>query len=148
MRMTTGLMIVLLTLCTVVVAQEPATQPSVVDAADKEAIAANMNKDVVLEGTVSRAEWSRSGAVMNIDFKGADESRMLAVIFQRTRERMDEAFAGDIAKTLTGAKVRIRGRIVEYGGRAESFRGRPQIIINAPAQITILELGPSTQPAE
>lgn len=129
-------------------AQEPTSQPTVLSASDKEGIAANMGKEVIVEGTISKAEWSRTGAVMNIDFANAEESRMLAVVFVRNRQKLDEEFAGDLGKALTGAKVRIKGKLQEYGGRSQAFMGRPQIIINSGSQVTIVEPAPATQPAQ
>jgi DNA/RNA endonuclease YhcR with UshA esterase domain len=129
-----------------VTAQEPpSTHPVVIDVTDKAAVSAAMDRDAIVEGVVERAEWSRSGKVMNIEFKGA-ENGLLAVVFERKRQQLDEAFAGDLAKALTGAHVRIKGTIKPYGGRVESMKGRPQIIIEDGHQITILEKAPATQP--
>ena len=123
----------------------PSTHPVVIDVTDKAAVEAAMDREAVVEGVVERAEWSRSGKVMNIEFKGA-ENGLLAVVFERKRQQLDEAFAGDLAKALTGAKVRVRGTIKPYGGRAAAMKGRPQIIIEDGQQITILEKAPATQP--
>lgn len=120
-------------------ARDPTTQHAVVDATDKAALAAHLGQFVVVVGEVSSAEWSSTGKVMNIDFKGAEESRLLAVVFERNRARLDEMFNGDLAKSLRGAKVRLNGRLEEYGGRVESFKGRPQLILDRSSQITIVE---------
>jgi DNA/RNA endonuclease YhcR with UshA esterase domain len=133
--------------CLVAVGQQSTSQPAVIHVSDKDGMTANMNKDVIVEGTISRAEWSRSGAVMNIDFKDAEQTRFLAVIFVRQREKMDDAFGGDVGRALTGAKVKLKGKLQEYGGRSEAFRGLPQIILNDTTQITIVEPAPTTQPA-
>ena len=127
--------------------EAPTTHPVVIDAADKAAVEAAMDKDAIVEGVVERAEWSRSGKVMNIEFKGA-ENGLLAVVFERNRQQLDQAFAGDLGKALSGAKVRVKGTIKPYGGRAESMKGRPQIIIEDGHQITLLEKAPATQPGE
>ena len=126
--------------------ESPSTHPSVIDVTDPAAVAAAMGQDAIVDGVVERAEWSRSGKVMNIEFKGAEDG-LLAVAFDRKRQQLDEAFAGDVSKALTGARVRIRGAIKPYGGRVESMKGRPQIIIEDGHQITILEKAPATQPA-
>ena len=127
-------------------AQEaPATHPVVIDVTDKAAVDAATDKDAIVEGVVERAEWSRSGKVMNVEFKGAANG-LLAVVFERHRARLDEQYAGDLAKALAGAKVRIKGTIKPYGGRVASMKGRPQIIIEDGHQITILEKAPATQP--
>lgn len=118
---------------------DPTTQHTVIEATDKAAIAEHMGEEVVVVGEVSSAAWSASGKVMNVEFKGAEESRLLAVVFERNRQRMDEAFNGDVAKALTGAKVRLMGRLAEYGGRNEEWKGRPQIIIERTSQVTITE---------
>jgi DNA/RNA endonuclease YhcR with UshA esterase domain len=126
------------------------TQPAsaVIQASDKEAIAAAMGNQVVVEGTIASAAWSRSGKVMNIEFADTSESGLLAVIFERSRADMDAAFGGDIGKALTGSKVRLKGTLQPYGGRSEAMKGRPQIIINRGDQITIVEAAkaPATQP--
>ena len=113
-----------------------------IDVSDKDAIAAAMGEEVIIEGTIQLAEWSRSGKVMNIEFNDASESRLLAVIFERHRADLDPAFGGDVAKTLTGAKVRIKGVLAPYGGRSEAWKGRPQIIITRGEQLTIVERAP------
>jgi DNA/RNA endonuclease YhcR with UshA esterase domain len=129
-----------------VLAQDaPSTHPVVIDVTDKAAVEAAMNRDAIVEGVVERAEWSRSGKVMNIEFKDAGNG-LLAVVFDRKRQQLDQAFAGDLGKALTGAKVRIKGTIKPYGGRVESMKGRPQIIIDDGHQITIMESRPATQP--
>ena len=45
----------------------------------KTAIDANMEKPVIVKGKIEKAEWSRSGKVMNIDFADAKESGLLDV---------------------------------------------------------------------
>jgi len=122
----------------------PATQPAesqIIDATDKGAIDGAMNKEVVVEGIVESAAWSSSGKVMSMRFKNNKETRFSAVIFDKHKSDFDSAFSGDIAKALPGAKVRIRGSVKEY-------KGRPEIVIDVPAQITIVEPAPATQPKD
>jgi DNA/RNA endonuclease YhcR with UshA esterase domain len=125
----------------------PATRQAVIDATDDAALRARMNQAVIVRGTVARAEWSRSGKVMNIDFEGAGENGLMAVVFERNRKTLDTAFGGDLAKALGGAEVRIDGEIKPYGGRVEAFKDRPQIIIERVNQITIVRPA-GTQPSE
>ncbi|HRK29949.1 MAG TPA: hypothetical protein PLD59_02640 [Tepidisphaeraceae bacterium] len=141
------LLVAVLTLTTVASRADDAAQIPVIDASDKATIDANMDKSVIIKGRISLAEWSRSGKVMNIEFENSKESGLLAVIFEKSRKAMDEAFGGDVGKSLTGASVRLEGVLKEYGGRAESMKGRPQIIIDRITQITIVE-PPATQPAQ
>jgi hypothetical protein len=112
---------------------EPTSPRSVrVDATDAAAIAANQDKEVLLEGVCGKAEWSNTGSVLTIEFKGVPRRQFSAVAFQRLKERLDRAFMGDAAKNFTGSKLRIRGRISE-------FRGNLQIVIGDPSQVTVVE---------
>lgn len=117
----------------------PTTQPLLIDATNKRALESAMGREVTIQGTISTAAWSRSGAVMNIDFKGADESRFFAVVFQRSKADFDQAFNGDFSKTVTGAKVRLKGKLELYGGQQESFKGRPQLVLSRADQVTVVE---------
>ena len=103
----------------------PTSQPVLVDVSDKAGLA---------------AEWNAKGSVFFINFQNTQESRALAVAFEKRREALEQSFAGDLGKALTGAKVRIRGTLKDY-------KGRPEVVIDMPSQITILETAPSTQPA-
>jgi len=119
---------------------QAASQPVLIDVSDKAAIGAAMGKDVELEGVVSSAEWSSSGKVMLIKFEKTDESKVAAAVFEKKRESMDKAFNGDLAKSLIGAHVRIKGML-------KDFKGRPEVIVDMPSQITIVEAAPSTKPS-
>ena len=149
MRITLLFAILALTIGAAALQDEPTTQPLIIPVSDRAAIeaATNGSDAIVVEGVVREAAWSRTGKVMNIEFADAGERGLLAVVFERQRKQMDDAFAGDLARALTGAKVRIRGSIKPYGGRVEAMKGRPQMIIDSPVQITILEIAPATQPA-
>lgn len=135
-------LLVLICLMMVLTAHGQTSQPVFIDATDKAGLTAALGQDVIVQGTVSKAEWSRTGAVMNIDFKGAEQSRMMAVVFQRQKAAFDTAYKGDITKALTGSKIRIKGTLEEYGGNVAAFKGRPQLILNRPDQITIMEPAP------
>lgn len=114
--------------------------PALVAAGDKAAIDANMEKDVVVEGVIEKAEWSSTGKVMRASFKDAPDTKLAAIIFEKTRPKFDEAYGGDVTKTLAGAKVRLKGKLHEYKGGAE-------IVLTTVNQITIMEPS-ATQPAK
>jgi DNA/RNA endonuclease YhcR with UshA esterase domain len=124
---------------------QPATsQPSdsgggsaIIDVADKSAIDANKGKEIVVEGVIDTAAWSGSGKVMRIEFKGNQQSKLHAVVFASKKKDFDEAYSGDVAKTLTGARVRVKGKL-------EDYQNRPEIKISSTSQLTILEPRPST----
>ena len=111
----------------------------VLDASDTAGIRKEVGREVIVTGVVSKAAWSRSGKVFNIEFEGNDSSDFAAAVFQRSRERFDRSFNGDLSQTLTGATVRLKGEIQEYGGQSSQFKGRPEMVLGAPTQITILD---------
>jgi DNA/RNA endonuclease YhcR with UshA esterase domain len=119
----------------------------VIKASDKEALEKNKDKDVTVEGKVSEAAWSKSGKVMNVKFEGTEESGFGAAIFQRSKEAFDKAFDGDAAKALTGATVKVTGKL-------GTFRDKPQIILNTPGQVKVekgeetAQAGGADKPAE
>lgn len=127
------------------IAQDAAS--GVIDVSDKASIDANMEKDVVVQGVCALAEWSKSGKVMNITFEKTDETRLTVVAFSRTKDRLDAAFGGDATKAFTGATIRVRGKLRAYGGKAEAMKGRPEVTITDPAQVTVVTPAPAaTQP--
>jgi DNA/RNA endonuclease YhcR with UshA esterase domain len=109
-----------------------------VQAHDRAELDKLMEQEILLEGTVRSAEWSRTGKVMNIEFNDAPEGAM-AVVFDRNRQDLDAAFGGDLAAALKGAKVRLKGKLQPYGGRSDRYKDRPQVILRDRSQITILE---------
>ena len=113
--------------------------PKLIKVSDRDAIEAAMDSDVIVEGTVESADWSRSGKVMNIDFKDAAEPKLLVVVFERNRQRFDEAFGGDMSKAIAGKTIRVKGKLQPYGGHVEEFKDRPQIIMDQTSQLTIVE---------
>lgn len=127
-------------------AEDPAatTTSSIIQAGDKSAIDAAMNSEVTIEGVCSEAAWSNSGKVMNVQFKDADESKLMAVVFVKNREKIDQAFGGDATKAWTGAKLRIKGKLQSYGGRSEAMKGRPEMVITDASQVTVVELPPAS----
>ena len=138
-----------LLICTSITLAEdaPASQPAatteaaVIAANDKDALAANQDKETSVEGVVDKAEWSGTGKVMRITFKDAAESKFQSVIFVKNREKFDKAFDGDVAKALTGAKVRVKGKLTEY-------RGAPEIALENVEQVTVVETAATSQPSQ
>jgi hypothetical protein len=115
-------------------ADDAAAKPVEVSATDKAALAAAMDKDVVVSGTIKKAEWSATGKVMNVEFA---DSELIGAVFEKSRAALDKAFDGDAAKKWTGAKVKVSGKLAKYGGRSKKLEGRPQIIISKPEQVTV-----------
>jgi len=121
-----------------------AADSDTIDATDKAALDAGKGKTVSVEGKVSKAEWSKSGKVLNVEFENADH--FVVAAFSQNRAKLDEAFSGDFAKAITGAKIKLTGKLGDYGGKAKDYEGRLQLVINAANQVTIVEAAPSTQP--
>jgi DNA/RNA endonuclease YhcR with UshA esterase domain len=120
----------------------PSTQaaPILITADDAAGIKAALDKDVILDGRVKSAAWAASGKVMRIQFEGAQDTKIQAVLFQAKKEKFDGAFDGDVAKAIAGAHVRVSGKLKDY-------KGTPEVVVNDVHQLTIIEPGPSTQPA-
>jgi DNA/RNA endonuclease YhcR with UshA esterase domain len=122
-------------------ATQPATEPAevpTIPATDTAAIKEKMGEVVTVEGVVESAKWSGTGKVMNVFFKDARDG-LIVVVFEKNKENFNNAFDGDVAKAWDGAKVKVTGKIVEYGGKVESMQGRPQIILQNPEQVTVVE---------
>lgn len=114
---------------------EPATTaPSggVIAATDKDAISTHLNNEVTIEGMVTDAKWSSSGKVFVIKFKGTESSQFQAAVFSKNKEAMEKAFDGDLTKGLEGAKLQVKGKL-------QTFREHPEIVIDKPEQLTIVE---------
>ncbi|MFT3786167.1 MAG: hypothetical protein QM770_08375 [Tepidisphaeraceae bacterium] len=120
-------------------ADSPTTAPSAVAASDKEGLKAALGKEIVVFGKVDKAAWSGTGKVMNVTFDGVDRKEFVVVLFEKNKKKFDEAYGGDVAKTLTGAEIRVRGKV-------EEFKGGLEIKIDGPSQVTITTPA-STQPA-
>jgi hypothetical protein len=113
---------------------EPTTRPIVVDLKDRDALRAAMGSEVIVSGTVVTAEWSRTGSVMRIEFEGTEKSQFYAVLFPRQRPAFDKKYAGDVTEALSGAEVRITGKL-------QLYRDRPEIIIDRLDQLEVTKRG-------
>jgi DNA/RNA endonuclease YhcR with UshA esterase domain len=129
----------LLCACRFVAAEDaPTTSPAttepaaVIGAADKDALAAHMNNEVTVEGVVADAKWSASGKVFIIKFKDAETSQFQAAVFSKNKDAMEKAFDGDLTKALEGAKLLVKGKL-------QTFREHPEIMVDKPEQITVVE---------
>jgi DNA/RNA endonuclease YhcR with UshA esterase domain len=142
MRRAALVAVALLVSCVLVRAEEAgsrtgATRPARIRVTDRGALEKALEQDVTVEGTVQKASWSRSGRVMNVVFKGADDG-FRVVVFQKDRAKMDEAFGGDAARALTGKNVEVRGRVERYEGEISSIKGQVEIIVREVDQIRIV----------
>ncbi len=124
---------------------QPSTQPAVIQASDTDAIAAKKGEFVSVEGVVAKAEWSKSGKVMNVYFKDADHDKgLIGSAFLKNKEKLDAEFGGDAAAHWTGAKIRLTGKVELYGGRIDSMKDRLEIVIQNPQQVVVIE--PAVKP--
>jgi DNA/RNA endonuclease YhcR with UshA esterase domain len=111
---------------------DKASAPAVIQATDKDAIAAAKDKDAVVEGVVSRVGASKSGSITFINFKDVENGQFTAVVMAKNKDAVSKALDGDIAKALTGAKIQVKGKMTDY-------KGKPQIQIDKPEQVTVVE---------
>ena len=115
-----------------------------IDASDTAAVAAAKDSDSTILGKLEKVEWSKSGKVCNFVFENAPG--FMAVSFEKSKDKMNEAFGGDFAKQLTGATVKITGKVAEYGGHDEKFKDAMQIVIKQTNQLTVVAAA-ATEPA-
>jgi hypothetical protein len=125
-------------LCAIVVADVTKDAP-VLTLPTTQSTTQHMDKDyeVVIEAVVESAEWSKSGKVMVIKFKGVEISTLSAILFEGNRKRFDESFNGDFARSITGQTVRFRGQLTGYDGRDKKRAGEPQMILESSSAVTI-----------
>lgn len=97
---------------------------------DTSGIIQNMGNVAVVEGRVHSAFWVRY-QVFLITFREEREG-FLAVAFPQSRKVLDAGLDGNMAAALNGRLIRVRGVIGEH-------RYRPQIIVESPDQIEILD---------
>jgi DNA/RNA endonuclease YhcR with UshA esterase domain/DNA-binding beta-propeller fold protein YncE len=118
-----------------------------IDATNHPQLAAHLNSDVTVFGTVRTAAWTVNESIFNMDFEKDDEHGLLVVIFPRNRAAFERSLGGDIEKALTGKTIELKGELVTYGGRVEAWKNRPQIILNSPSQLLLLPVNasPGTQ---
>lgn len=121
-------------------AADDAAKLPVIEVNDGAALKANIDKEVVLVGTCKQAAWSDTGKVLNVTFNGGEQTGVMVVAFAQSKKKLDEAFGGDIAKTLTGADLRVRGKLREYAGKSGQ-KARPEITITDGSQVTIVIKG-------
>jgi hypothetical protein len=120
-------------------AKAPSTQPIVVSLSDKQALDANVGKDIVVQGMVSDAQWSSTGRVFIIKFAEGDATQFQGAMFAKLRDDTEKAFNGDLSNAFEGSKIQIEGKL-------QTYREHPEILINDPKQITILVKGPGNSP--
>ena len=114
-----------------------------IDASDAAAITAAKDTNATVQGKVSSAEWSKSGKVCTIEFENAPT--FMAAAFEKSKEKLDTAFGGDFAKNITGATIKVTGKVAAYGGHAEKYKDAMQVVIKTTGQITVVT--PASQPA-
>ncbi len=111
----------------------PAAAPPVLDVTDPDATKAAVGQTVTVEAEVVSAAWSKSGKVLLVELKGTERSRFMLAAFVKFRTALDEGFDGDVAKALaTGRRVRATGEVKLY-------KQRPEILLEKPEQLQILD---------
>jgi DNA/RNA endonuclease YhcR with UshA esterase domain len=97
--------------------------------------AARAGEKVIVEGRVVRAETSHTGKVFTIFFAGATNRRDFQVVyFPDLFPAMESTFGGVNGSGLAGKTIRVTGRAELY-----ERVGNPQIILNHPQQVQVIE---------
>ena len=122
---------------------------AVIKVSDKAALDAADGKEATVEGKVAQAKWSRTGTVCAVTFEGT--TGFSCAVFKKNKDKLDAGFGGDFAKQITGATVKITGKVAAYGGRDPKLEGGKQMIISDTGQVTIVSGAtsqPTTEPAK
>ena len=92
-----------------------------------EQAAANVGRDVVVQGLVAQIGVSEDGDSLFLNFGGMYPFHVFnAVIFKQSLQRFPDAHSWE------GKTIKIRGAIQRYKGK-----GKPEIILEQPEQVTI-----------
>ncbi len=119
-----------------------ASNSTVLSVTNTTAIKAALNTEVVVEGEVRSAAWSTSGAVLMIEFGGTGRDGVIGALFKANASKISAAIGGNPAVVLPKRRIRLHGALAPYGGYTADYKGRPQIIINDPGQLEIIQNDP------
>jgi DNA/RNA endonuclease YhcR with UshA esterase domain len=101
------------------------TKPAnVITASDTAAIQSAMAPEVKIVGNVAKVQ--KRGQNLVIDFKGAEDSGLTAVVFERNREAVEKVH-GDGLASIEGKSVQITGKLAKY-------RDKPQRLLRSPSK--------------
>jgi DNA/RNA endonuclease YhcR with UshA esterase domain len=85
-----------------------------------------------VEGVVRSVTVSSTGKVCNVEFEGVDKTGFNAVFFPGMFETMEKHFGGTAGAALAGKRIRVKGRV-------DTYRDRPQIVIEGTDQVEIVK---------
>lgn len=109
-------------------------EEEVIDALDTETLLAHAGEVKIVEGIVVRSYYAEKskGKPTFLDFHDPYEEYFKALIWDDNRDKFIEAFPPNPETYFEDTKVRIKGLI-------ETYEGAPEIILNDPSQIWIVE---------
>jgi serine/threonine protein kinase/tetratricopeptide (TPR) repeat protein/WD40 repeat protein len=120
----------------------PLLPGGVLSAAEPDRLLAEIGNDVVADGVVVDSLWAELNGQMNIEFAGGNVYSLVCTIPHRRRQAFDAAFGGDVANTLRGSEIRVHGKLGQYYGVNTDIKGCPQMQLDEPSQITIIQPHP------
>jgi len=109
-------------------------EEEVIDALDTETLLAHAGEVRIVEGIVVRTHYAEKskGKPTFLDFHDPYKEYFKALIWDDNRDKFIEAFPPNPETYFKDKKVRIKGLI-------ETYKGEPEIILNDPSQIWIVE---------
>lgn len=99
-----------------------------VRAIDWRAAGEHLHRAVTVEGTVQRVHVDEQSGIVFLNFGPNPRRDFVAVI----RPPFTELFLVDLRRHYEGRRVRVRGVV-------QDFRGQPQIVVQLPAQIEVMD---------
>lgn len=112
----------------------------VFDATDREGIIAAVGKHAVVRGRIQLVAMYRGRDRFTYVNFGRDTGAFFGIIHRNAIERFVEAFGEELEA--------LPGRDVEMSGVIAIHRNRPELVLNQPSQIKLLDSGPSGDAVE
>jgi serine/threonine-protein kinase len=114
--------------------------PSVLDATQTAALlkiaggedARYPKRTATIEGVVRSAAVSSTGSVCRVEFEGVDREGFLVVYFPGMFPVMEKHFGGSAGAALAGKRIRVKGRV-------DTYRERPQIVVDSADQVEVVK---------
>lgn len=109
----------------------PVEAGSVIEATRTADLRARAGREVVVRGSISRVASLPDGRITFVNFEGTTRGDFVAIIREDSLPKIEAAFQGDLQTAMSGKQVELRGVVTLY-------RGNPQIEVDDPAQISVL----------
>jgi hypothetical protein len=116
--------------------REIAPSNGAISASDTDGLSAALGREVMVEGIVSSAVWSKSKKVFLIEF---GTPGFLAASFQASATNVLRSLGDESGGQFAGKRVQVKGAVAVYSGKDPKYADWLQIIVNQPDQLTFIK---------